>query len=91
MPDVTESLNTAQPIGHPPVVVGYVSRSRPAPASFDLPVWVIVPSHSVDRVYGPLAWPAIHGATLPAQGASVWLAFDDNGTPIVLSWVGLHT
>jgi hypothetical protein len=89
MVDVREGLRTATPVGQPPVASGYVSTLQPAPTSFDDPVYVIVPSHSTDRPYGPLAWPAIHGATKPDQGTPCWVAFDDNDTPIIVSWTGL--
>jgi len=91
MPNVTQGLRAAGPFGHPPIVAGYVSRSRPVPRSFDDPLWVVVPSHSVERAYGPCAWPAIHGNTIPTQGTPVWLGFDTDGFPIVLSWTGTHS
>ena len=92
MPNVVEGLmGRAAPIGHARIAAGYVSRSRPAPRGFDDPIWVIVPAHSVDRPYGPCAWPAIHGNTIPTQGTDVWLGFDNDGTPIVLSWAGTHS
>lgn len=92
MPNVVEGLKgRAAPTGHAPIAVGYVSRSRPAPRGFEDPIWVIVPSHSVEVAYGPCAWPAIHGSTLPAQGTPVWLGFDNEGTPVVLSWTGAHS
>jgi hypothetical protein len=91
MVDVTEGLRAAAPSGHPPVAVGYLSTIRPAPATFDDPIWVIVPSHSEDRPYGPCPWPAIHGNTKPTQGTTVWIAFDDNHAPVVISWEGNHS
>lgn len=91
MVDVLEGLRKAAPSGHPPVVAGFVSPSRPAPVTFDDPVWVIVPAHSIDRPYGPCSWPAIHGNTKPTQSTPMWLAFDNNDTPVVVSWEGLHS
>lgn len=91
MVDVTESLRAAAPAGQPPIVSGYVSTLRTAPAGFDDPVWVIVPTHSTEAPYGPLKWPAIHGATKPVAGTPMWVAFDDNGTPVVITWTGTHT
>jgi hypothetical protein len=78
--------------GIPPraVVSGYVSKSKPAPASFGDPVWVIVPSHSLE-VAIPSEWGAIHGATLPAQGALVTLVYDENDTGVVVWWAGVHS
>jgi hypothetical protein len=90
MPDVLHGLAHTAPIQQPPVVVGYVSTSRPAPKSFDDPVFVLVTNHSAEHVYGPLDWPAIHGQTMPAQGSPIWLAFDDNGTPLVVWWKALY-
>jgi hypothetical protein len=79
------------PGAQPPLVSGHVSSARAAPAGFEDPVWVIVPSHSIDRPYGPCAWPAIHGATLPVHGTPVWVAFDEHNVPVVVSWTGTHT
>ncbi len=73
------------------LVAGYVSRQQPAPATFDDPVYVVLgwnPSNSF-----PLAWPAIHGNTLPAQGAAVLVGYDDaqpHGKCWVLSWDGAY-
>jgi hypothetical protein len=72
------------------VVGGYVSRSKPAPASFDAPMWVIVPSHSTE-VAIPCAWGAIHGATMPAQGTPVTVVYDDNEVAVVVWWKGVHS
>jgi len=91
MVDVTEGLRSAGPVGHPAIVAGYVSNLRPAPRSFDDPVWVVVPSHAQERVYGPCAWPASHGNTIPSQGTEIWLGFDNDGSPLVLSWAGSHS
>ncbi len=93
MPNVTEGLGIRRAGAPAPsaIVSGYVSGSRPAPASFDDPVWVILPSHSNDRPYGPLAWPTIHGATKPVAGTPVWVAFDENSTPVLVSWEGAHS
>jgi hypothetical protein len=96
MVDLTQGLRQASPIGPPPpggreIAVGYVSALQPLPATFDDPVWVIVPAHSSERLYGPLAWPAIHGATLPTARTAMWVAFDADGTPLVVSWTGTHS
>ena len=93
MPNVTEGLGIRRGGSPttPSIVSGYVSGSRPVPMSFDAPVWVILPSHSSDRPYGPLSWPAIHGATKPAAQTPVWVAFDENGTPVLVSWEGTHS
>ena len=90
MPDVVRSLlgSPATPIGHPRVISGYISKSRPAPASFTDPVYVIAEDHSEDRPYGPMAWPAIHGATMPAQGSACVFVMDQNNTPTLVSWKG---
>ncbi len=74
------------------LVAGYVSREQPAPATFDDPVYVVLgwnPGNSF-----PLSWPAIHGATLPAQGAAVLVGYDDaqpHGKCWLLSWEGAHS
>lgn len=80
--------NNAGPAEHPPVVNGYVSRSKPAPASFADPLWVIIPSYSTEAPYRCLQWGAIHGATLPAQGAAAVVLMDNEGVPTVAWWAG---
>lgn len=89
--DVTQLLSPAASGGQRALTIlsGYVSRNRPAPASFSDPVWVIVPSHGSDAPYGPLEWPASHGTTLPVAGTPMVLGIDDNGTPHVLWWSGV--
>jgi len=92
MVDVVEGLARANPSSaYSGIVAGYVSSVRPAPRSFDDPVWVVVPEYSTERPFGPCAWPAIHGNTLPAAGASAWIAFDTEGAPLVISWEGTHS
>lgn len=88
------SLNGSRPEGQSAagwqVVHGYVSLQRPAPTKFSDPLYVIVPAHSGDTPYGPLPWPALHGATLPAQGAPVTLGLGVglDGTPNVPAVIG---
>lgn len=89
--DVTQLLRAGGAAEQPTAVTGYISTSRPAPASFVDPVWVMVPEFSIDYAYGPCDWPAIHGATLPAQGAKALLLFDQNNAPTVVSWQGVHS
>lgn len=79
--------NGYEPTQHSPVVDGYVSRVRPAPASMSDPVWVIVPASSLDKSYR-CAWSPIHGQTLPAQGAAVKVAMSAEGVPTVVWWDG---
>jgi hypothetical protein len=89
----TRAILGARPTGQGRILnvcAGYVSLNRPAPASFDDPAWVIIPSHSA-QVPVPLSWPAIHGATMPAPGTPVTVAYDDQGTPQLISWAGLHS
>lgn len=89
MPNPTQLLGTGSaPAPARAVVTGYISTLQPAPTSFDDPVYVIIPERSIDSPYGPCRWPAIHGSTLPAQGAEALLAFDQAGLPIVVWWDG---
>lgn len=78
------------PATQPTILAGYVSTSQPAPQSFDDPVYVVVPTHSTERMYGPVQWPAIHGTALPVKGSPTWLAIDDNGAPVVVWWGALY-
>ncbi len=91
MADTTELLNDSSPTPQSLVVSGYVSRNRPAPATFADSLWVILPNYSLDRPFGPCEWGAIHGATLPAQGARVTAVFDDQDVPVIVWWAGEHT
>jgi hypothetical protein len=81
-------INDAGPVEHPPVVDGYVSRNKPAPSAFSDSLWVIVPGGSTAAPYRCERWGAIHGATLPAQGADVSLSMSQAGIPTVLWWAG---
>jgi hypothetical protein len=67
-----------------------VSTSQPAPAGFGDLMQVVMAGHSPDLSV-PCAWGAIHGASLPAQGAAVLVAFNDQGVPVVVWWAGTHT
>lgn len=82
--------STGDPIEQPVLVRGYVSTVRPAPISFSEPVWVIVPGYSTDRPLGPCEWPAIHGASLPLQGAECVVGFDDQHKPTLVWWSGAY-
>jgi hypothetical protein len=92
-------LTGSRPEGRGPdaeIVHGYVSLQRPAPVSLDGVIYVIVPSHSSETPYGPLTFPASHGATLPIQGTPVVLAFGialdaTPRVPSVVSWDGPYT
>ena len=89
MPDVTEGLRQPFSSGQRPIVLGVVSRSRPAPGAFTDDLFVVLPDVGEDYAYGPCKWGAIHGTTLPAQGASAVLAFDQNDVPYVVWWDGV--
>lgn len=89
LPGVVDS-HPSTPPPQQRIVAGYVSNARPAPVTFDDPVWVIVPSHGVDTPYGPVAWPAAHGLAMPVQGSPIWLAFDADGAPVVVWWTASY-
>jgi hypothetical protein len=91
MADPVELLRSGAPPPLRPVVSGYVSRNRTAPATFNDQLWVILPEYSLERPFGPCEWGAIHGATLPAQGARVTVVFDDQDVPVVVWWAGAHS
>lgn len=76
---------------HPPVVEGYVSRSKPAPAAFSDPLWVIIPGYSTESPYPCTEWVACHGKTLPAQGARAVVTFGEEGVPTVVFWAGVYS
>lgn len=90
MADVTELLH-AGGSSQRMVVGGYVSKDRPAPSGFADQLWVILPEYSVDRPFGPCEWGAIHGKTLPVQGARVVIVFDDREIPVVVWWQGIYS
>lgn len=79
------------------IVRGYIANGRPAPTGFpevgsqENLLWVVTPSYSLERIWGPCWWGAEHGATLPAHGNEVVVAFDDQGIPTVISWQGNHS
>src|ERR1700674_4585358 len=83
--------NPTGTVDQPPTSEGYVSTARPAPVGFEDPVWVILPEHSTERPVGPLAWPAIHGNTLPTQGTRVTVIFDGEQVPKLVWWDGAQT
>lgn len=73
------------------VVDGYVSSTHPAPATFTAPLYVVVPEHSTTVPLGPCDWGAIHGTTLPAQGAACVVVFDEREVPVVVWWEGAQS
>ncbi len=80
-------INNAGPREHPPVVDGYVSRTKPAPLAQNELLWVIVPSYSPEAPY-QCEWAPIHGSTLPAQGAGCKVNMSTAGIPTVVWWEG---
>lgn len=85
------TINESGPTEHAPIVDGYVSRVKPAPKAFSEPLWVIVPEYSTDSPYKCSRWGAIHGKTLPAQGAACVVAMGSDGIPTVVWWAGEYT
>ena len=73
------------------IMFGQVSQNQPAPASFNDPVFVLVPAISMETPYGPLSWPATHGRTLPGPGDSMVLALDERGVVHVIAWDGAYS
>jgi hypothetical protein len=71
------------------VAYGYVSTEQPAPATLDDPVYVVIPSHSTEHSEA-MAFPAIHGTTLPAPGTDCLVGRDERGKWWLLSWTGSY-
>lgn len=70
---------------------GMVDPRMPAPTSFDDPLYVIQPDWSSDYFFIINGWPAIHGVTLPAQGAEVLMIKDPRMNWRVVWWDGSYT
>ena len=81
-------INNAGPAEHPPIVDGYVSRNKPAPAAFGDPLWVIIPGGDTAAPYKCEQWVAAQGKTLPAQGAAVTVVMSLAGVPTVVWFAG---
>jgi hypothetical protein len=86
--DVTQLVRQAGTESYPSSARGYILA---APISFDVPLDVILPAGSTERHYGPCAWGAIHGATLPAAGAECVVVFDEQNQPTVVWWQGSYS
>lgn len=90
---IRNGLNLANNSGyaeHPPIVDGYVSKFKPAPTSFGQPVWVVIPSYSIETPY-LCNWAAIRGGSMPPQGARCQVAMSNEGVPTVIWWEGPTT
>ena len=91
MPNPATALQTLSPIVEQRTVVdGYVSTVQPAPKAFSDKLYVIVPEHSTTVPLGPCDWGAIHGTTLPVQGAACVVVFDEREVPVVVWWEGVQ-
>ena len=89
MPNPAVALQTLSSVLEQRLVVdGFVSSSLPAPTGVGAPLYVIVPEHSTQVPLGPCEWGAIHGSTLPAQGARCVVVFDEREVPVVVWWEG---
>ena len=92
--DVT-SLIGARPKGSrlQSTVSGYVSVEQPAPAGFNDPVYVVIPSHNPEGSTQIAAgnWGALQGATLPQAGNACLVAYDENSTPYLVWWSGTYS
>lgn len=87
---VRQGLNLVNNSGHPshpPIVDGYVSKFKPAPTSFGQPVWVVIPSYSIDTPY-LCNWAALRGSAMPPQGARCQVAMSLEDVPTVIWWEG---
>lgn len=67
------------------IVSAYVSTEKPAAATTDDPVYVVVPAMSTE-VSLPLPWPQSLGTTPPGQGDQLLVAYDENRTPHIIVW-----
>ena len=91
MPNPASALRNLDTVVQQPAVEdGYVSTVQPAPTAFTDKLYVIVPEYSTTVPLGPCEWGAIHGSTLPAQGAAVQVAFGSGEIPIprIVWWEG---
>lgn len=82
-------LNLAQGAAgqpRPQLINGIVSTAKPAPVAFTSPLYVTIPQWRPDYFYELTIWPQLHGSTLPVQGATVLLAYDDQRQLWCLSW-----
>ena len=91
MPNPASALRNLDTVVQQPAVEdGYVSTVQPAPVAFTDKLYVIVPEHSTTVPLGPCEWGAIHGSTLPKQGARCQVAFGGEEIPRVVWWEGLQ-
>lgn len=69
-----------------------VSTRKPAPSSHTDPLYVVPAWRTDGSVLWKIdRWPALHGATLPAQGAECWVIFSDARNMAVLWWDGTYS
>ena len=89
------TLVNARPTGQlaQQIVSGYVSVNQPAPTgtSGNGILSVIVPSWSSEHAMQFTDWPDCHGATAPAAGDFVLLAYDEQRIPHVIYWIGTYS
>src|ERR1039458_6439746 len=91
MPNPASALRNLDTVVQQPAVEdGYVSTVQPAPVAFTDKLYLIVPEHSTTVPLGPCEWGAIHGSTLPKQGARCQVAFGGEEIPRVVWWEGLQ-
>lgn len=93
MPNPATALQTLTPIvQEAPIVDGEVSNLQATPRTFTDQLFVIVSEYSTTVPFGPCEWGAIHGRTLPAQGAKCRMTFDpETGVPIIVWWEGTQS
>lgn len=88
MPDLDAAIANSAPTDVRSLTrEGYVSR---APASTSEPLYVILPSFSLEYEYGPCIWHP-RGNEIPAKGARCLVAISEDGEPWVLAWDGPTT
>jgi hypothetical protein len=75
----------------PNIISGQVSLHMPAPASFTSPLYVTIPQWQPGPYWTIVNWPALHGGTLPAQGAACLLLRDDRNNLRCVWWDGQFT
>ena len=79
--------------GQRTIVDARVSALQPAPSVFTDPLFVVL-DYDPDHAIQIDNWPALHGNTLPALGATVTLAYATyNGQRNwrVIDWYGIHS
>ncbi len=78
-------------VGQPSAQIVYAEVTTPAPASFEDPLFVVMPDWSVEFPIEITDWLAAHGNTLPLPGNAAVLVVDTRGNTRCVWWDGQMT